>query len=168
MFFFRRYYRLNGVSRTFYMGGMSTVSSDLVAGAYAYIGKNCLIYPRVIIGDYSMLANNVSILGDDHFFRKAGIPIIFSGRPVLKETLIGKDVWIGMNSIILTGINIGDGVVIAAGAVVTKNCEPFGIYGGVPARKIGNRFNSSEELNVHKEMLKGSYKDLGYGVADLC
>jgi acetyltransferase-like isoleucine patch superfamily enzyme len=52
---------------------------------------------------------------------------------------IGNDVWIGANSTILKGVNIGDGAVIAAGAVVTKDVGAYTIVAGVPARKIGER-----------------------------
>ena len=57
---------------------------------------------------------------------------------------IGNDVWIGSNVVILDGSTIGDGVIVAAGAVVTSDLEPYYIYGGVPARKIGERFTGEE------------------------
>ena len=57
---------------------------------------------------------------------------------------IGNDVWIGSRATILEGVNIGDGVVVAAGAVVTKNVPPYAIVGGVPAKVISYRF--SQEL----------------------
>ncbi|SCY09140.1 Acetyltransferase (isoleucine patch superfamily) [Lachnospiraceae bacterium XBB2008] len=56
--------------------------------------------------------------------------------------IIGNDVWIGGNAIILPGINIGDGAIVAAGAVVTKDVEPYSIVGGVPAKVIKYRFDS--------------------------
>ncbi len=54
---------------------------------------------------------------------------------------IGHDVWIGSNTVILGGVHIGHGAVIAAGAVVTKDVPPYAIVGGVPARVIRNRFD---------------------------
>jgi acetyltransferase-like isoleucine patch superfamily enzyme len=57
--------------------------------------------------------------------------------------IIGNDVWIGSNAIILQGCKIGDGAVIAAGAVVTHDISPYSIVGGVPAKKIKDRFTSS-------------------------
>lgn len=57
---------------------------------------------------------------------------------------IGNDVWIGANAIILPGVKIGDGAVIAAGAVVTKDVEPYAIVGGVPAKIIKYRFGEEE------------------------
>ena len=53
---------------------------------------------------------------------------------------IGNDVWIGENAVILGGISIGDGAVIGAGAIVTKDVPPYTIVGGVPAKKIRSRF----------------------------
>ena len=100
-----------------------------------------------------MIANNVSIIGADHNFRVAGVPIVFNGRENLLPTTIGKDCWIGANSIIIGGVSIGDGVIVAAGSVVTKNLESYGVYGGIPAIKIKNRFSTIEEIKLHQEML---------------
>ena len=58
--------------------------------------------------------------------------------------VIGNDVWIGANVSILPGVYIGDGAVIAAGAVVTKDVEPYAIVGGVPAKVIRYRFSPKE------------------------
>jgi acetyltransferase-like isoleucine patch superfamily enzyme len=58
--------------------------------------------------------------------------------------VIGNRVWIGYGAIILPGLTIGEGAVVGAGAVVTKDVEPFAIVGGNPARKIGER---ARELN---------------------
>ena len=64
------------------------------------------------------------------------------------DVIIGNQVWIGYRAIIMPGISIGDGAVIAAGAVVTKNVEPYTIVAGVPARKIHDRErNLSYRLN---------------------
>lgn len=61
-----------------------------------------------------------------------------------QEVKIGNDVWIGANAIILPGVKIGDGVIIAAGAVVTKNIEPYAVVGGIPAKIIKYRFNADD------------------------
>ena len=57
------------------------------------------------------------------------------------DTVIGHDVWIGYNAIVMPGVQIGDGVIIASGAVVTKDVEPYCIVGGNPAKLIRKRFN---------------------------
>lgn len=149
------FYRLKYVHPTFNIGGKSCISKDLVAGEYSYIGPGGVIYPGVSIGRYTMLAQNVQIIGDDHRFDIVGVPSTFSGRPILRKTNIGKDVWIGANSIIMTGVTIGDGSIIAAGSVVTKDISPFSIVGGVPAKIIRKRFSNIEDERKHIEMLEG-------------
>ena len=168
MFFLRKKYKFINVHNTFYLGGKSSISSDLKAGSYSYIGPNCIVYPKVSIGDYTMFANNVSIIGGDHDFLNPNIPIIFSGRGILEETKIGKDVWIGAYTRIKTGVKIGDGAIIAMGSVVTKDVESYSIYGGVPANKIKNRFKTEQEVQRHKEMLKKTYTELGFNFNMLC
>lgn len=168
MMIIRRKYNLQNVHKTFYAGGKSKISSDLIAEEYVYIGPNSIIYPKVKIGAYTMLANNVSIIGGDHVFDIPGMPIIFSGRDVLHETVIGKDVWIGAFSVIMAGVTIGEGSIVAAGSIVTKDLEPYTIYGGVPAKKIRARFDTIDDIKKHQEMLKKSYIDLGFNFKMLC
>jgi acetyltransferase-like isoleucine patch superfamily enzyme len=57
------------------------------------------------------------------------------------ECIIGSDVWIGANVVVLRGVHVGDGAVLAAGAVVNKDVPPYAIVGGVPARIINYRFS---------------------------
>ena len=59
--------------------------------------------------------------------------------------MIGNDVWIGNNVSIVEGVTIGDGAAVASGAVVTGDIEPYAIYGGVPARKIRDRFDGDRK-----------------------
>jgi acetyltransferase-like isoleucine patch superfamily enzyme len=168
MIILRKKYSLNNVHKTFYLGGKSNVSADLIAGVYSFIGNDSLIYPKVTIGNYTMLANNVAIIGGDHEYNIPGTPTIFSGRGVLNPTLIGDDVWIGAYVKIMAGVTIGDGAIIATGSVVTKDVEPFTIYGGVPAVKIKDRFLNDDDIDQHLKMLKRSYTDLGFNFNMLC
>lgn len=101
-----------------------------------------------------MLAPEVAIFGDDHIWDRAGTPIQFTGRPTQQKTIIGRDVWIGRRAIIMRGITIGDGAIIAANAVVTKDVAPYEIVGGVPAKRIRLRF-SEEDQKRHQKMLEG-------------
>ncbi len=152
MFFYIKLYRLSSVRKTFYMGGKSRLSKDLVADEYVYIGKNCEVCSQVVIGKYTMLAPEVKIIGEDHNFHFPNRPIIFSGRPRQTRTIIGRDVWIGSRSIIMKGVTIGDGAIIGANSVVTKNVPSYAIVAGSPARFIKMRF-TDDEIMIHQDML---------------
>jgi len=123
----------------------------------ATIGKFCSIGPDVKVGlgihptDYfttfpafysTQKQCQVSFTDKDHYKE-------------LSETLIGNDVWIGENATILSDISIGDGAIVAAGAVVTKDVEPYTIVGGVPAKLIKYRFDE----NKRKELLSLKWWD---------
>lgn len=69
-----------------------------------------------------------------------------------KAVTIGNDVWIGHNAIIMPDVNIGNGAVVGAGAVVTRNVEPYSVVAGVPARKVKMRF--PDDLVVKIEQTK--------------
>ncbi|MEN8583649.1 DapH/DapD/GlmU-related protein [Burkholderia sp. RS01] len=62
---------------------------------------------------------------------------------------IGRDVWIGGASVVLSGLSIGEGAIVAAGAVVTKDVPAYAIVGGNPAKQLGQRFASDEERAAH-------------------
>lgn len=153
-------YGLRNVHPTFIATGRGQISKDFIAGAYSYVGPGCVIYPKVSIGKYTMLANEVKIIGGDHIYDKPGYPILFSGRDVLNKTIIGDDVWVGACTIVMTGVHIGDGAIVAAGSVVTKDVEPFVVVGGVPAKYIKNRFKSKQEEAIHKMMLRRDFSEL--------
>jgi len=149
----RSRYGLRNVHPTFYISGKSIVAQDLIAHEYSFIGHGCLIGPRVELGPYVMLASGVAIVGGDHRYDLPGVPIIFSGRPELEKTVIEADAWIGYGSVLIAGVRIGRGAIVAAGAVVTKDVPPYEIHGGVPARKIGERFTGPHEREIHDAML---------------
>ena len=138
--FWRTRLRLRYVHPTFLAGGYSKIHRDFVAGAYSYVGPGCDIGPGVAIGAYSMLGPGVRVVGNDHVFNIPGSAIIFSGRPSFKETVFGADVWVGAGATVIAGVHIGDGAVVAAGSVVTRDVEPLLIVGGVPAKPIRKRF----------------------------
>ena len=101
------------------------------------------------------------IVGDDHVFDKAGVPTIFAGRPELRPTVIGDDAWVGAGCVIMAGVTIGTGAIVAAGAVVTKDIPPYEIHGGVPAKKIRDRFASEDERAAHEAMLAEPAREFG-------
>lgn len=99
------------------------------------VGVNCSIHGPLTIGENVMMGPDVVILTSNHNFAKIDIPMSKQGFS-LKPVVIGNDVWIGTRSIILPGVNIGNGAIIGAGAVVTKDIPDYAIVGGVPARVI--------------------------------
>lgn len=108
-------------------------------GARTTVGISTLIYAseRIDIGDDCMIAPFVHIVDSNHGTRR-DTPM--NRQP--NETApirIGNDVWIGAHVVILKGVTIGDGAIVAAGAVVRDDVAPYSIVGGVPARMIGER-----------------------------
>lgn len=95
------------------------------------------------IGKNVMMGPDVTILTHTHNIERIDIPMRLQGMRVA-EVVIGNDVWIGMRVIIMPGVKVGDGVVIGAGAVVTKDVPDFAIVGGVPAKIIRYR-NSNDK-----------------------
>ncbi|MFT6843459.1 MAG: acetyltransferase-like isoleucine patch superfamily enzyme [Psychroserpens sp.] len=151
---------LLGVSVTSDIKFHSDISKDIKMGRFGYIGKGANIGEKVIIGHYTMLATEVSIIGADHLFDKVGTPIVFSGRPKLEKTKIGNDVWIGHRSIIMAGVSIGDGSIIGAGSIVTKDVPPCSIAVGIPAKIIKKRFSDEKSCSHHIEKMK-YYNEVG-------
>ncbi|MBM3106677.1 antibiotic acetyltransferase [Pseudomonas sp. V1] len=152
--------------KSWVVGNQNYISKDFCLGDFGFVGRGCTIYPRVKAGRFLLMAPEVSILGADHKFDVIGLPMCFSGRDELPETVIGDDVWIGMSSKIMVGTRIGHGAIVAAGSIVTKDVPDFAIVGGVPAKVIGFRFSSDEERNQHMLELR-EICDYGYLVKDL-
>tara|TARA_S200000501_G_scaffold186500_1_gene175346 strand:+ start:172 stop:681 length:510 start_codon:yes stop_codon:yes gene_type:complete len=112
--------------------------SNIQIGDYCQINENVKLN-NVSIGDYVMIAPGVTILGKSHKFEDINTPMVFQGEAFSSKTVIGDDVWIGTNAVIMPGVKINNGVIIGAGAIVTKSCDVFGVYGGVPASLIKKR-----------------------------
>lgn len=122
-------------------------------GNYSYTGYNTVI-KKTRVGKFCSISWNVSIGGANHDYKKLTThPFPFrnewgiqDGKEEFEsfsnELIIGNDVWVASNACILRGVRIGDGAVIAAGAVVTHDVPPYEIWGGIPARKIGQRFDN--------------------------
>jgi acetyltransferase-like isoleucine patch superfamily enzyme len=113
-------------------------------GDHVSIGDECQINSNVYIqggriGNCVMIAPDVILLSLVHHFSSTAIPMIRQERQKHVDPVIENDVWIGTRAIILPGIRIAQGCIIGAGAVVTRDTQPYGIYGGVPARLIRKR-----------------------------
>lgn len=133
---------------------------DVTFGNQVQFGPNCLIQCDIKFGNSILMASNVAFVGkDDHITNVSGQTIWNSGRGDSQKTFVGNDVWIGHGAIIIAGVKIGDGAIVAAGSVVTKDVEPCTIVGGNPARFIKNRFNTEEDKLKHLQYLKGQYSN---------
>ncbi|MBS0182880.1 MAG: hypothetical protein JSS39_10800 [Nitrospira sp.] len=135
-------------------------------GDNVYIGKDSLIECNATIGNHCLIANRVAFVGrHDHDFRQIGIPVRFSiwigdlpssAAVRREEVAVSDDVWIGYGAILLTGVTVGKGAIVAAGSVVTKNVEPYTIVAGNPAIKVGLRFRGEDELHRHEAAIERS------------
>jgi acetyltransferase-like isoleucine patch superfamily enzyme len=85
-----------------------------------------------------LLANDVQLVCGNHTFARRDIPIR-SQPTVERPIVIGDDVWLGASAIVLGGVTVGNGSVVAAGAVVTRDLPPYSIARGVPAEIVGVR-----------------------------
>ena len=112
----------------------------IALGAKCTVNPYCVVYGHggFVTGDYVRIAAQTVIIPANHVFDDPDLPI--SRQGLRKQGIrVGTDVWIGAGCRILDGVNIGDGAVIAAGAVVHRDVEPFAVVAGVPARFIKSR-----------------------------
>ena len=134
---------------------------NIEIGDYSSIGSNALILctkARLVIGHHVMIAPQVSIVTGNHKIDTVGKYMSeITDREKSPENdqdiIIKDDVWIGSNAILLKGITIGEGAVVAAGSIVTKNVEPYSIVAGVPAKIVKKRFTENQ-LQQHFELIK--------------
>lgn len=136
----------------------------ITIGSGVYIGKDVFIEANCEIGNYCLIANRVAIVGRrDHDFRTVGIPVRFSpwigGKSAAEGLLderavIEDDVWLGYGAIVLSGVRIGRGVIVAAGSVVTKDVAPYEIVAGNPARAVGRRFADEITIQRHEASIR--------------
>ena len=119
------------------IGAYSYLSTDVFLN-YVEVGKFCSIGPRVMMGLGRHPVDQIST--HPVFYSNLGqCGVVLRKTSVFEEyrlTLIGNDVWIGAGSILLDGVSVGDGAIIAAGAVVTQDVPPYAIVGGIPAKTI--------------------------------
>jgi acetyltransferase-like isoleucine patch superfamily enzyme len=105
-------------------------------GSFLNLGVFVAAYERVDIGENCMFANGCFITDADHRFEDPCTPIHAQGYNVKGPTIIGDDVWCGVNVAIMGGVTVGEHSVIGANSVVTRDVEPFSVVAGSPARLI--------------------------------
>jgi galactoside O-acetyltransferase len=151
-----------GVGVTFIGARNIELGGEVILGANSFLGsygvgrisvgsrllgnRNVVISAvegNITIGNNVLLGPNVVIVSDNHKYDRLDIPIRAQGTST-GEILIEDDVWIGANSVILPNVKIGRGSIIAAGAVVNRDISPNSIAGGVPAKIIRIRTDSSQ------------------------
>jgi acetyltransferase-like isoleucine patch superfamily enzyme len=124
-------------------GNIKNMGVGLVIGNDVGIAQNCFIQVRgkVTIGSHVMFGPNVSIFSENHGFIDLDIPMI--SQPTTRgEVIIEDDVWLGTRSIILSGIRIGKGSIIAAGALVNRDIPPYSIVAGIPGKVVKSRLSN--------------------------
>ena len=130
--------------RRFWLGRKSVIESyccinnavgDVTIGDHTRIGIHCTVIGPVCIGNNVNLAQGITVTALNHNFEDPTRKIDEQGIST-KPVVIGDDVWIGANAVILPGVTIGHHVVVAAGAVVTKDVPPHSLVAGVPAKLI--------------------------------
>lgn len=144
------------------VGGKVIISGSLTIGAFSYIRSNSEIYGRVNIGRYCSIANGV-IIGLDknqHPINWLTTSLFcekfekeYQSQNLQKDTKIGHDCWIGRDAIVMAGVEVGTGAIIAARSIVTKNVPAYSIVIGSPAKVIKCRF----EDHLIQELLDSSW-----------
>lgn len=155
---------INGYDKEIYIKPTIT-NSNIIVGEFSYIADSDFeshvthlyefIGDKLIIGKFCQIASGVEFImnGANHqmnavttfpFYTLEGWdmePPSMDDLPLKGDTVIGNDVWIGQNAVILPGVHIGDGAIIGANSVVGSNVEPYTIVAGNPARSIRKRFD---------------------------
>ena len=146
-------YRLQSRGRLFFPSHNVYIRPGcLTVGDYVFVGSNSHISCTTTLGNFVMIASFVSIVGGDHQFQIPGIPSIFSGRDVIRPVVLEDDVWIGQGCIVLHGTRIGEGSIIGAGSLVTRDIPAYSVAFGSPARVVRPRFQDESRAR-HEAML---------------
>ncbi|MCD8107089.1 MAG: CatB-related O-acetyltransferase [Oscillospiraceae bacterium] len=156
-----------GKNSTFGRGTIFYAPNKTVIGKNVYIGKYCTLEADIEIADNVLLGNNIGLIGKyDHDYSVIGKSIkdspqirdkSYKFKGLGKKIIIDSDTWIGYGSIVVSGVHINRGAIVAAGSVVLHDVEPYTIVAGNPAKVIGYRF-TDEQIEQHERMLYGGVR----------
>lgn len=128
---------------------------DVVIGNNVQFGNGCNVASNVHFGNNVLMAGNVQFVGrHDHSFSTPGVTIWDGERGENGTTLVEDDVWLGASVIVISGVTIGRGSIVAAGSVVTGDIPPCEIWAGVPAKKVKDRFTCEADKVKHLAFLE--------------
>jgi acetyltransferase-like isoleucine patch superfamily enzyme len=149
-----------------WIAGHALVRGDVEIGADTTVNPYACISGKVTCGNGVRIASLASIIGFNHNFADPDRPIHQQGV-TSAGIVIGDDVWVGANAVVLDGVEIGRGAIIAAGAVVSRDVEANAIVGGVPARTIGRRGGTVPGAPAigQGESIEGALERLGKAAA---
>lgn len=137
---------------------LSAPNKIMTFGNNVQLGPHCHVSTDIHFGNDVLCAAQVSFIGkNEHLYSVAGTSVWNSPRGKDTPTVVGNDVWIGHGAVIMGGVNIGDGAVIAAGSVVTRDVPSMTIVGGNPAKVIKNRFDNEADTSKHSQFLQSHY-----------
>ncbi len=109
------------------------------------LGINCRMYGPVSLGKHVMMGPDVMVITSNHRSDRLDVPMTQQGGTGPHPVVIGDDVWIGARVIILPGVTVGNGAVLAAGSVVTKDVPAYAVVAGNPARMVRDRRSGAAE-----------------------
>lgn len=124
-------------------------TGDVILGPHCHVNSGTVIYSGngVHVGDGVLIAANCTLAATNHAFQDRTIPIRLQRfQPSRGGIILEDDVWIGANTVVLDGACVRRGAIVAAGSVVRGELAAFGIYGGNPLKKIGERGTVASRL----------------------
>ena len=125
----------------FKFDGIWQPGPSITIGDDSFIGTGCEfnIRQRITIGSHALIGSGCRFVDHDHGYATRDVPMAQQTTGGEKANTLEDDVWIGAEAVILKGVTIGRGAIVAAGSVVTKSVGAYEIWGGIPAKKIGMR-----------------------------
>lgn len=151
-----------GKNSTFGRGTTFYAPNAMHIGNNVYIGKYCSLETDIEIGNNVLIANNVGLIGKyDHDYSCVGKSIKdspwigdsnynFKGKDL--KIIVEDDTWIGYGAVVVSGVKIAKGSIVAAGSVVLKDVPAYSIVAGNPAKVVASRF-SEDEIMEHEKIL---------------